>query len=93
MSVLLSACETTPITPVNQKCEPASDRPDRLDRLDRSDQLDRSDKVPSLQRQIREKDKRIKELESQLEVLKLIDQDSKKQRNPLRTPPALTPIK
>jgi predicted RNase H-like nuclease (RuvC/YqgF family) len=84
MSVLLSACETTPITPVNQRCEPVSDRPDRLDR---------SDKVPSLQRQIREKDKRIEELESQLEALKLIDQDSKKQRNPLRTPPALTPIK
>jgi len=51
-----------------------------------------SGKVQSLQRQIQERDKRIEELESQLDALKLIDEDREKQRKPLRPPTILEPI-
>jgi hypothetical protein len=51
-----------------------------------------TDTVQELQRQIRERDKRIAELTSQLEALKLIDQD-RQRRTPFPRPPAtLTPI-
>ena len=46
----------------------------------------------SLQRQIRERDKRIAELESQLDALKVIDQDTEKRRYSSRPPATLTPI-
>jgi len=47
--------------------------------------------VQSLQKQIREKDKYIAELESRLDALKLIDQDIEKRRNVSRPPAMLTP--
>lgn len=48
--------------------------------------------VKSLQKQLRERDKRIEELEFQLDALKLIDQDFDKRKNPLRPPATVTPI-
>jgi hypothetical protein len=50
-----------------------------------------SDAVQSLQRQMKERDKRIEELESQLEALKLIDQDMDERKKPIRAPATLTP--
>ncbi len=50
-----------------------------------------SDLVQSLQRQIKERDKRIAELTSQLEALKVIDQDMEERRKPIRPPTTLTP--
>jgi hypothetical protein len=47
--------------------------------------------VQSLQKQIREKDKYIAELESRLDALKIIDQDIEKRRNVSRPPATLTP--
>ena len=47
--------------------------------------------VQSLQKQIREKDKYIAELESRLDALKIIDQDIEKRRNVSRPPAMLTP--
>ena len=76
-SVALSACGTAPATTVEPKREPA---------------VDLSGKVQSLQRQIQERDKRIEELESQLDALKVIDQDHEKQRKPLRPPTTVEPI-
>ena len=48
--------------------------------------------VQSLQRQVRERDKRIAELESQLDALKVIDQDVEKRRQSSRPPAPVTPI-
>lgn len=48
--------------------------------------------VKSLQKQIRERDKRIEELEFQLDALKVIDQDFDKRKKPLRPPATLAPI-
>jgi hypothetical protein len=45
----------------------------------------------SLQRQVREREKRIAELESQLETLKVIDRDMEKRSKPSRPPATLTP--
>jgi hypothetical protein len=47
--------------------------------------------VQSLQRQIGERDKRIAELTSQLDLLKVIDQDMNERRKPARPPATLTP--
>lgn len=77
MATVLSACGTVPPTPVKQKNDPV---------------VDLSSKVQSLQRQLRERDKRIAELESQLEALKLIDQDHERQKKPLQPPATQTPI-
>ncbi|HKY72916.1 MAG TPA: hypothetical protein VJL88_13435 [Nitrospira sp.] len=73
-TIALSACKTPPPAPVERKKEPT---------------VDLSDKVQSLERQLRERDKRIEELESQLEALKLIDQEHEKQRKPIRPPATL----
>ena len=73
----LSACRTAPATTVEPKREPA---------------VDMSAKVQALQRQIQERDKRIEELESQLDALKVIDQDHEKQRKPPRPPTTIEPI-
>lgn len=48
--------------------------------------------VQSLQRQIKDREKRIAELEAQLDALKLIDQDMEKRRQFSRPPATLTPI-
>jgi hypothetical protein len=48
--------------------------------------------VKSLQKQLRERDKRIEELEFQLDALKVIDQDFDKRKRPLSPPATLTPI-
>lgn len=77
LSAALGACGTTRATKVDHKSDPA---------------VDMSGKVQSLQRQIQERDKRIEELESQLDALKLIDEDREKQRKPLRPPTILEPI-
>ena len=77
--IALSACGTTPAPPTAAvpKSDPAADV---------------SGKVQSLQKQIRERDKRIEELESQLDALKLIEQDLEKQRKPIRPPATLEPM-
>lgn len=54
--------------------------------------VEQSGVVESLQKQIRERDKRIEELESQLNALKVIDQDVEKLRRSARPPATLTPI-
>lgn len=76
LTAVLSACRTTPAPPVEQKNDPVAEV---------------SGKVLSLQKQLRERDKRIEELESQLNTLKLIDQDLTKQRSSIRPPVTLTP--
>jgi len=47
--------------------------------------------VHSLQRQLRERDQRIQKLESQLEALKVIDQEFEKSRTGSRPPLTLRP--
>ena len=76
-AIVLSACGTSPATSVGHKSDPHA--------------VD-SGVVQSLHRQIRERDKRIAELESQLEALKVIDQDMEKQIKPILPPETLTPI-
>ena len=71
MAITLSACGTLPATSVNKKSDPAT--------------VD-SSVVQSLQRQLRERDKRIAELMSQLNVLKVIDQDMDERRKSVRRP-------
>lgn len=77
MAIILSACGTLPATSVDKKRDPAADD---------------SRVVQSLQRQISERDKRIVELESQLDTLKVIDQDMEKRRKSSRPPATLTPV-
>lgn len=76
-AIALSACGTLPATSVDKKSDPAA--------------VD-SSVVQSLQRQVRERDRRIAELESQLDALKMIDQDVEKRRKSSRPPVTLTPI-
>ena len=77
VSITLGACGTVPATPV----------------VHGSNQVvDESGVVQSLQKQLRDREKRIEELEAQLNVLKLIDQDVEKRRKPARPPATLTPI-
>ena len=77
MALVLSACGTVPATSVEHKGDRVPDE---------------SGLVQSLQRQIRERDKRIEELESQLNALKVIDQDIEKRRRSSRPPATLMPI-
>ena len=51
-----------------------------------------SGRVQSLQKQIQDRDKRIQELETQLDALKLIDEEREKQRKPLRPPTTIQPL-
>ena len=51
-----------------------------------------SDLVKSLQRQVKERDRRIEELTSQLEALKAIDQDFVSRRKPGYPPVTTIPI-
>ncbi|MBK9305936.1 MAG: hypothetical protein IPM58_02340 [Nitrospira sp.] len=77
VALALQGCTAPPSTMVERKPVPI---------------VDLSDKVRELRKQIRERDQRIEELESQLEALKLIDQDSIKQKIPIRPPTTLTPL-
>ena len=65
VTVTLSSCRILPVTSTDKK----SDRPAVDSRA-----------VYSLQRQIREREQRIVELEAQLNALKVIDQEVEKQR-------------
>jgi len=79
LAITLSACGTVPPAPVaavHRNDPPAGE----------------SSVVQSLHRQLRERDKRIDELESQLNVLKLIDQDVETRKKPSRPPATLMPI-
>ena len=76
VAIVLSACGTLPATSVEHKSDPAAAN---------------SGVVQSLQRQIKERDKYIAELESQLDALKVIDQDIEKRRKFSRPPATLTP--
>ena len=76
LALTLSACGTPPATSVNKKSDPVA--------------VDVS-VVRSLQRHIIEREKRIAELEAQLEALKVIDQDMQKLRKSSRPPATLTP--
>jgi hypothetical protein len=51
-----------------------------------------SEVVKSLQRQIKERDRRIEELTSQLDTLKAIDQDLASRRKPSYPPASTVPI-
>ncbi len=77
LAVTLSACGTLPATSGDKKSDPAA--------------VD-SRVVQSLQRQIREREKRIVELESQLDALKVIDEDMEQRRKFNRPPATLTPV-
>ena len=77
LAIIVSSCGTLPTTSADKKSDPTA--------------VD-SSVVQSLQRQIREREKRIAELESQLDALKLIDQDMENLRKPSRPPATLTPI-
>jgi len=77
LAVILGSCGTLPATTVDKKRDAAA--------------ID-SSVVQSLQRQIREREKRIAELEAQLDALKVIDQDMEKRRQSGRPPVTLTPL-
>ncbi len=76
--IVLSACATASTSPVKHK---------------RMSTADQSGKLHSLEKQLHEKNQRIKELESQLDALKLIDQDSGKQRKSFAPLSTMIPIK
>jgi len=77
LSVILGSCGTQPGSTMDKKRDAAA--------------VD-SSVVQSLQRQIREREKRIAELEAQLDALKVIDQDMVKRRQSGRPPVTLTPL-
>jgi len=77
LTIILNACGTLPVASVHKKSDPAV--------------VDVS-VVQSLQRHIIEREKRIAELEAQLDALKVIDQDMQKLRKSSRQPATLTPI-
>ncbi len=75
--IALTACGTLPASTVDKKRDLAAGD---------------SSVVQSLQRQVRERDKRIAELEAQLDALKVIDQDVEKRRQSSRPSSTVTPI-
>ena len=77
LTVVLSACGTAPTPKATQHTEQVPSE---------------SVLVKSLQKQLRERDKRIEELEFQLEAFKIIDLDFDKRKKPLRPPATLTPL-
>jgi hypothetical protein len=81
VSLALSACAPTPAPAPITKAEPRKEPP-----------VEMSERVQSLEKQLRERDKRIEELESQLEALKLIDQEHERQRKPVKPPTLLESI-
>ncbi len=77
LAAVLSACGTAPTPMAIRQTVPTPSE---------------SGLVKSLQKQLRERDKRIEELESQLDALKVIDQDFDKRKKPLRPPATLNPV-
>ena len=77
MAVALGSCGILPVSSPDKKSDRAT--------------VDAS-VVQSLQRQIRDRERRIAELEAQLDALKVIDQDMEKRRKFGRPPATLTPI-
>src|SRR5580765_5195429 len=73
LALTLSACGTQPATSINKKSDPIS--------------VDAS-VVQSLQRHMREREKRVAELEAELDALKVIDQDMQKSRKSSRQLPS-----
>ncbi len=84
LAITLNSCGTPPAPSGTKTSEPAAVDTELVRSLHKV--------VQSLHRQIRERDKRIAELTSQLEVLKVIDQDMKNRRKFSRPPATLTPI-
>lgn len=84
VAVALSACGTAPATP--QATPPATPVVHRSNPA-----ATESSVVQSLQKQLREREKRIDELQSQLNILKMIDQDAEVRRKPARNPATLMP--
>jgi Tfp pilus assembly protein PilN len=76
VAIVLSACGTPPATSIKHKTDPDAAG---------------LGIVQSLQKQIKERDKYIAELESRLDALKIIDQDIEKRRSFNRPPATLTP--
>lgn len=76
VALVLSACGILPPTSIKCKTDPVAAH---------------SGIVQSLQKQLKERDQRIAELESRLEVMKVIDQDIEKRRNFSRPPATVTP--
>ena len=83
LAITLSSCGTPPAPSGAKTGEPTA--------VD-AESVKSFNLVHSLHRQIRERDKRIAELTSQMEVLKVIDQDMKNRRKSSRSPATLTPI-
>lgn len=77
LAIILGSCGTLSTTSADKTSDPA---------------VVDSGVVQSLQRQIREREKRIAELEAQLDALKVIDQSTEKPRKPIRPPATLTPV-
>jgi septal ring factor EnvC (AmiA/AmiB activator) len=77
LAVALGSCGILPVSSADKKSDRAA--------------VDAS-VVQSLQRQIKDREKRIAELEAQLDALKVIDQDMEKRRQFSRPPATLTPI-
>ena len=76
VALVLGACGTLPSTSIKCKTDPVAAH---------------SGVVLSLQKQLKERDQRIAELESRLEIMKVIDQDIEKRRSFSRPPATLTP--
>ena len=83
LAITLNSCGTSPAPSGAKASEPAA--------VD-AKSVQSFNLVHSLHRQIRERDKRIAELTSQLEALKVNDQDMKNRRKFSRPPATLTPI-
>lgn len=84
LASVLSACGTAPATmPAAPPATPVVHRSSQV--------VEESSVVQSLQKQLREREKRIDELQSQLNILKMIDQDVQVRRKPARTPATLKP--
>lgn len=77
LAIILGSCGTLPTTSADKTSDPAA--------------VD-SGVVRFLQRQISEREKRIAELEAQLDALKVINQSTEKLRKPIRPPATLTPV-
>ena len=76
LALILGACGVLPASTADKKRDQA---------------VVDSSVVQSLQRQIKEREKRIAELEAQLDALKVIDQDMEQRRKSSRSPATLTP--